>query len=79
VGLFRRFSRGRRKLGSAVLDLPVAPPPSLPFATPTLPLPVPPPPRVELGFRDGSTAALAPDSPQARALRAVADLLATRD
>ncbi len=39
----------------------------------------PPGPRVELGFRDGSTAALAPDSAQARALTAIADVLTRRD
>jgi hypothetical protein len=35
--------------------------------------------RVELGFRDGSTAALAPDSAQARALREIASVLTSRD
>jgi hypothetical protein len=35
--------------------------------------------RVELGFRDGSTAALAPDSAQARALTEIAAVLTRRD
>jgi hypothetical protein len=35
--------------------------------------------RVELGFRDGSTAALAPDSAQARALSEIAAVLTRRD
>lgn len=62
----------------------------LPAAVPVQPLPpeapaavVPPEPepgpRVELGFRDGSTTALAPDSAQARALSEIADVLARRD
>jgi hypothetical protein len=37
------------------------------------------PSRVELGFRDGSTAALDPSSAQARALLAVAQVLTRRD
>lgn len=36
-------------------------------------------PRVELGFRDGSVAALAPDSAQARALTEIAQVLTRRD
>lgn len=36
-------------------------------------------PRVELGFRDGSSAALAPGSPQAKALTEIASLLTQRD
>ena len=36
-------------------------------------------PRIELGFRDGSTAALAPGSEQARALRDIASALTHRD
>lgn len=36
-------------------------------------------PRVELGFRDGSTAALAPGSAQARALTEIASVLTRRD
>ncbi|MCU1586642.1 MAG: hypothetical protein JWN31_135, partial [Frankiales bacterium] len=35
-------------------------------------------PRIELGFRDGSTAALAPGSEQARALRDIASILTQR-
>jgi hypothetical protein len=58
----------------AAVPLPVAM--QVPVATP-----VPPPagPRVELGFRDGSTAALAPGSEQAKALTDIASLLTTRD
>ncbi len=41
--------------------------------------PAAPEPRVELGFRDGSTAALAPGSDQARALTDLASLLTRRD
>ena len=40
---------------------------------------VPPAPRVELGFRDGSTAALAPGSDQAKALSEIASVLTQRD
>lgn len=54
-----------------VAALPVVPSPALPEPEPGL--------RVELGFRDGSTAALAPDSVQARALSAVAEVLVRRD
>jgi hypothetical protein len=54
-----------------VAALPVVPAPALPEPEPAL--------RVELGFRDGSTAALAPDSVQARALSAVAEVLVRRD
>jgi hypothetical protein len=76
VGLFRRRRRGRHELGSAVRDIPSAPPVVLVHP----PAPVPEQePRVELGFRDGSTAALAPDSAQARALVALAGVLARRD
>ena len=38
-----------------------------------------PAPRVELGFRDGSTAALAPGSEQAKALSDIADVLTRKD
>jgi hypothetical protein len=79
VGWFRRRKPGRHALGSAVRDIPHAVPPVLVH---------PPMPavrvddagaRVELGFRDGSTAALAPDSAQARALTEIAAALARRD
>ena len=54
-------------------------PPALPEAD-TVVLPLQPAgPRVELGFRDGSTTALEPDSPQARALMALAGALVRRD
>jgi hypothetical protein len=72
--LFRRRRRGRHELGAAVRDIPSAPPPLLVHP------PAPPVgPRVELGFRDGTTAALAPDSAQAQALSEIADVLARRD
>jgi hypothetical protein len=35
--------------------------------------------RVELGFRDGSTAALAPESAQAKALTEIASILTQRN
>lgn len=86
MGLFRR-RRGRHDLGSAVRDIPSAPPVVLmhPPASVVLPCPEPVPsyvagrPRVELGFRDGSTAALAPDSAQARALTEIAAVLTRHD
>lgn len=92
MGLFRRRP-GRHDLGSAVRDIPSAAPVVLvhPPAS-AVPAPAPagpahatpdrePPagPRVELGFRDGSTAALAPDSAQARALTEIAQVLTRRD
>ena len=110
MGLFRR-RRGRHDLGSAVRDIPAAPPVVLVHPPATVVLPEPEPaaapavvvpavvvpavvgaavegapevpaqaqPRVELGFRDGSTAALAPDSAQARALTEIAQVLTRRD
>ena len=53
-------------------------PPPLPEYAPPAP-PEPDGPRVELGFRDGSTAALAPDSAQAKALTDLASVLTQRD
>jgi hypothetical protein len=79
VGLFRR-RRGRHELGGAVRDIPHAAPPVL--VHPPLPASLPvqaDAPRVELGFRDGSTAALAPDSPQSRALVALASVMVKKD
>ena len=71
MGFFRRRRKGRHELGNAVR--------AIPHAVPALvvhpPMPPAPAPRVELGFRDGSTAALAPDSAQSRALVALADVL----
>ena len=60
---------------------PAAPEPAPPVAAPPPPLPPAPPapPRVELGFRDGSTAALAPGSDQAKALSEIASVLTQRD
>jgi len=78
VRLLRR-RRGRHELGAAVRDLPVGAlgwPPVAAFQALPEPLPTP---RVELGFRDGTTAELAPDSAPARALLAVARVLARRD
>jgi hypothetical protein len=79
VRLFRR-RRGCHELGGAVRDIPHAAPTVL--VHPPMPAGVPvqgEPPRVELGFRDGSTAALAPDSAQSRALVALAEVLTRGD
>lgn len=78
MGLFRRRPPGRHALGSAVRDIPSAVPAVMPAVVVHPPMPgvrVDDAPRVELGFRDGSTAALAPDSVQSRALVALADVL----
>jgi hypothetical protein len=78
VRLFRR-RRGRHELGAAVRELPVGAlgwPAVAAFQAGPEALPTP---RVELGFRDGTTAELAPDSPPARALLAVAQVLVRRD
>ena len=67
------------------LPVPAAAPPPAPVATPEPPASPPvqaveiTAPRVELGFRDGSTAALAPGSPQALALEEIAATLTRRD
>jgi len=74
VGFFRRRRPGRHDLGSAVRDIPHA----APHVVVHPPMQADPP-RVELGFRDGSTAALAPDSAQSRALVALASVLARKD
>jgi hypothetical protein len=90
---FRRRARGRHALGAAVTAIPSLPaqvPPAprpvvaarAPEPTPeAIPEPVAEPtvPRVELGFRDGSSAALAPWSEQAKALTDIASLLTQRD
>ena len=57
------------------VESPVAPPAEQPVAPPVAPSG----PRVELGFRDGSTAALAPWSEQAKALTDIASALTQRD
>ncbi|MCW2598539.1 MAG: hypothetical protein JWM02_368 [Frankiales bacterium] len=49
-------------------------PPAPPYEVPVVSEP-----RVELGFRDGSTAALAPGSAQAKALTEIASALVRRD
>jgi hypothetical protein len=73
------------RASEAVPEVPVPAfvPPPLP---PDLPVAVEAPvpvvvagPRVELGFRDGTTAALAPGSDQARALSDIATVLTQRD
>jgi hypothetical protein len=69
---FRRKPRGRHALGAAVRAIPSGPPASAPAV-------LPPAPRVELGFRDGTSAALAPGSPQAKALTEIAAILTQRD
>jgi hypothetical protein len=86
---FWRRSRGRHALGAAVTSvparpLPPAPLPSAPtFTAPALPAAAPPlagvpsGPRVELTFRDGSSASL--DATQARALDEIAQVLTRRD
>jgi hypothetical protein len=50
---------------------------SLPATQPAVEEPAAP--RIELGFRDGSTAALAPGSEQAKALNDIASVLTQRD
>jgi hypothetical protein len=81
---FRRRKVGKHALGAAVTAIPSAPRPVLPApaaevsaqAAAADPAPAP---RVELGFRDGSTAALAPGSEQAKALTDLASVLTQRD
>lgn len=75
---FRRKPRGMHALGAAVTAIPsYVPPAPAPAAVPEPVLEVGP--RVELGFRDGSTAALAPGSAQAKALTEIASILTHRD
>jgi hypothetical protein len=65
----------------AYVPPPLPPEPVVPVV-PVVPQPEPPAapePRVELGFRDGSTAALAPGSAQAKALTEIASILTHRD
>ncbi len=87
---FRR-KVGKHALGAAVTSIPSAPPATrpryddpapvaaIPLPTPAVALTAPTVPRVELGFRDGSTAALLPGSPQAKALEDIAAVLTRRD
>ena len=77
MGLFRRRRPGRHQLGSAVRDIPHAAPAVV--VHPPMPAQRVDGPRVELGFRDGSTAALSPESAQSRALVALADVLTQKD
>jgi hypothetical protein len=71
--LRRRPAGGRHTLGAAVTGIPTAP------RRPAVPQPLVSQPshpgRVELGFRDGSSAVLEPTSAQARELLALAGLL----
>jgi hypothetical protein len=81
---FRRRKVGKHALGAAVTAIPSAPRPVLPAPAAEVPQQVAvadpaPAPRVELGFRDGSTAALAPGSEQAKALTDLAAILASRN
>lgn len=87
---FRRRPSGRHALGAAVTAIPSAPAvvhaaaPVVQAAPPVVPPQPEPPvvvqgPRVELGFRDGTTAALAPGSAQAQALTDLAAVLTQRD
>jgi hypothetical protein len=71
---FWRRSKGRHALGAAVTSIPAGPPPAAAVPEPT---PRPPGPRVELTFRDGSSASL--DATQARALDEIAQVLTRRD
>jgi hypothetical protein len=83
MGLFRRKA-GRHERGAAVPVAPAAAPEPAPLAA-TVRVEAPYQPvlapgmRVELGFRDGSTAALAPGSEQAKALTDLASALTRRD
>jgi hypothetical protein len=82
---FRR-RRPQETLGAAVTGIPGSAPcrvvPAAHGAIRSVPASearTPPGPRVELGFRDGSTAALAPGSAQAKALTDIASVLTQRD
>lgn len=72
MALWRR-SRGRHALGAAVTSIPAGPPAALPPAVAEAPRG----PRVELTFRDGTSAAL--DGTQAQALDEIAQVLTRRD
>ena len=89
---FWRRSKGRHALGAAVTSIPAAPRAAAPVAdwapapvsewsfpelVPPAPEPAPMGPRVELTFRDGSSASL--DPTQARALEEIAQVLTRRD
>jgi hypothetical protein len=89
---FRSRRVGRHEVGAAAPSVSAAPPvrPASygAFAGPRSAVPMAPlvpesrqpwEPRVELGFRDGTTATLAPGSAQARALTEIATALARRD
>ena len=82
-----RGSRGRHALAPGVAPTPPRAAPAAAAWSSTGPLPVPPVavpappsgPRVQLGFRDGSSAELDPASAQARALEGIAQALTRRD
>ena len=82
-----RHRVGKHALGAAVSAIPsavwvVEPLPvytPVPVRPPVAAPPAPAGPRVELGFRDGSTAALLPGSPQAKALEEIAAVLTQRE
>lgn len=88
---FRR-KVGKHALGAAVSSIPSGLPAARPrhdapapmaaepvvAAAAVVAVPVATGPRVELGFRDGSTAALLPGSPQAKALEEIASALTRR-
>ncbi len=66
--------------GSRREAAPVEPDAPLPRALPSVvPVPAQAGPRVQLGFRDGTTASLDPDSEQALALAELSELLSARD
>ena len=71
---FRR-KVGKHALGAAVTSIPAA----RPVAQAAAVVEPAPGPRVELGFRDGTTAALAPGSEQAKALTDIASALTQRN
>ncbi len=80
---------GKHALGAAVSLIPAARPRHdapdpvalelVVAAAAVVAVPIAASPRVELGFRDGSTASLVPGSPQAKALEEIASVLAQRD
>jgi hypothetical protein len=83
LGFRRRNRGGRHSLGAAVTAVPSGPrrvelPVALPLVPADPPSEEPFAGRVELGFRDGTCAALEPGSEQARALQELAGLLSGR-
>ncbi len=78
--LRRRHARARGGLGAAVTAIPSAPVPAAEPGFPVVPAQREEPTglRVELGFRDGTSACLDPASAEARALDELAQLLTRR-